>query len=196
VNSRAVLIARVDRELRAQGFRRRKSTWNRELGAFVSVIDIQTRTDGNAVTMNVGVLSRSVYFTCWGQEADSFIDEPFCTIRTRVGQLLDKRDLWWDLARADTADEMVYHLETSVLPFLDRMQSLNDMRDWLASRGMPSAREALGTICLAVVLSKLGDSISACAMLAQLERDAFGGWKARAKEVGTRIGCNSAVASM
>lgn len=189
--SAASIIARVDHELTPKGFRRKKATWNRERGPLVQVIDIQSRKGGDAVTMNAGVLSRPIYFSCWGHDAEAFIEEPFCTIRTRVGQLLDNKDRWWDVSSAGVAEEMVGCLETQILPFLERMGSFAAMRDWLASAGIPSPKSPLPSICFAVLQSQLGDIDTACSVLTELEAKALGVWKARAKEVAVRIGCTS-----
>lgn len=190
--SAASIIARVDRELTPKGFSRKKATWNRERGPVVEVIDIQTSKGGDAVTMNAGVLSRSTYFSCWGHNAEAFIEEPFCTVRTRVGQLLDSKDRWWNVGGAGVAEEMVGCLGTQLLPFLERMGSLEAMRDWLTSVGMPSPKSPLPSICFAVLQSQLGDIDAACSVLAELEGKALGAWKVRAKEVAMRIGCTSA----
>jgi hypothetical protein len=187
--SAASIIARLDCELAPIGFSREKTTWNREQHSLVEVIDIQTSKVGDAVTMNVGVLSRPIYFACWGRDADAFVEEPFCTVRARVGQLLDGKDRWWDVSSTGVADEMADCLGARILPFLEHMRSLEAMRDWLASTGMPSAKNPLSSICFAVLLSQVGDIGAACTALAELERKALGAWKVRAQEVAVRIGC-------
>jgi Domain of unknown function (DUF4304) len=187
--SAASLIARLDRELTPRGFSRKKATWNREQGSLVEVIDIQTSKGGDAVTMSAGVLSRPNYFACWGRDAEPFIEEPFCTVRARVGQLIDNRDRWWDVSSAGVAEELVDCLAARIFPFLERMQSLEGMRDWLTSTGVPSPISPLPSICFAVLQAQLGDVGAACTVLAELERKALGVWKARAKEVASRVGC-------
>lgn len=187
--SAALIIARLDRELTPKGFCRKKATWNREQGSLVEVVDIQTSKDGDAVTMNVGVLSRPIYLACWGRDAESFIEEPECTVRARIGRLIDNKDRWWDVNSAGVAEEMVDCLAARILPFLERMRSLEAMRDWLASTGIPSPKSPLPSICFAVLQAQLGDISAACTALANLERKALGAWKARAQEVAARIGC-------
>jgi hypothetical protein len=186
--SAASIISRLDCELAPKGFRRKKATWNREQDSLVEVIDIQTSKTGDSVTMNVGMLSRLVYSASWGRNAEPFIEEPFCTVRARVGQLLDNKDLWWDVGDMSAVDEMTDCLEQRVLPFLERMRSLDGMRDWLVSTGVPSSRSPLSSIYFAVLQSQLGDIDKAHAVLADLEREALGAWKARAREVAARIG--------
>lgn len=183
------IIARLDRELAPKGFKRRKATWNREHGLLVDVVDIQTSKSGDAVTLNAGVLSRPIYSTCWGTEADGFIKEPFCTVRARIGQLLDNRDRWWPAAEVRTEDKLAECVRSHILPFIDRMQSFEGMRDWLASTGTPSAKSPLPSICFAVLQSQMGDRDAACKTLSMIETKALGAWKARAREVAARVGC-------
>jgi hypothetical protein len=71
------------------------------------------------------------------------------------------------------------------------MRSLDGMRDWLASTGLPSSKSPLPSICFAVLQSQLGDVDDACLVLADLERKTLGAWKTRAQEVAARIGCGS-----
>jgi hypothetical protein len=190
--STSSIIARLDRELAPRGFRRKKVTWNREHDSLVDVIDIQVSKSGNTVTMNAGVLSRPIYFTCWGRESKPFVEEPSCTVRARVGQLLDNKDRWWDIGSESAADEMVECLGALILPFLDRMQSFKAMRDWLTSTGLPSPKWPASSVYFAVLQSQLGDMEGACSTLTELEGKALGAWKAGAKEVAVRIGCDRA----
>lgn len=188
----SLIISRLDRELIPIGFSRRASIWNRVHDSLVEVIDIQISKNGDTVTMNAGVLSRPVYAACWGRDAEQFVEEPFCTVRARVGQLLDKKDRWWHIRSASAAEEMADCVRAHILPFLERMRSLEEMRDWLASAGAPSPKAPLPSICFAVLQSRLGDIGGGCMTLANLESKALGAWKARAKEVAVRIGCESA----
>lgn len=193
--STASIIAQLDRELAPKGFSRKKITWNREHDSLVDVIDIQVSKSGDTVTMNAGVLSRPIYFACWGREPKPFVEEPLCTVRARVGQLLDNKDRWWDVGSESAAAEMVECLGTRILPFLDRMQSFEAMRDWLASMGLPSPKWPVPSINFAILQSQLGDVEGACNTLTELEAKALGAWKAGAKEVATRIGCGRALAA-
>lgn len=190
------LINLFDRKLKPKGFRRKKATWNRGRDAFVEVIDVQTSKDGDSVTLNAGVLSLSIYSLCWGRDAEPFIEEPFCTVRARIGQLLDNKDLWWEVGDTRAIDDMTDRLERQIFPFLERMRSLGGMRDWLASTGVPSPKSPLPSLCFAVLQSQLGDMDNACAVLSDLEHRALGAWEAKAQEIAARIGCRSRTTSV
>lgn len=184
-----MIIDRLDRELTSMGFSRKKTTWNRERGPLVDVIDIQTSKSGDTVTMNAGVLSRPTYFACWGREAEPFVEEPECIVRARIGRLIDNKDRWWDVSRLDVSEEIVDCLRAWIFPFLERMQSLEAMRDWLVCTGIPSPKSPLPSIYLAILRYQLGDIDAARAVLAEIEQKALGAWKSRAQEVAARIGC-------
>lgn len=187
--SKKAIIARLDRELASDGFTRQKDTWNRGYGQLVEVIDIQGSKVGGTVTLNVGVLERGVYAICWGRDPEPFVEEPLCTVRARIGQLLDNKDRWWNVEDTNAADEMIICLRERAFPFLARMHSLEEMRAWLASAGSPSPKNPLSAICLAVLQQRLGNESQACSILADLQVKALGAWKERAKEVSARLEC-------
>src|SRR5947208_3321359 len=121
--STKTIITRVDELLKPLGFTRRKTTWNRKSGSFIEVIDVQTSKAGDAITINAGVLHPDVHRKCWATEPPVIVEEPSCTVRARVGQLLDGRDLWLRLDDPRTLNEVIEKLNAPVLPFLERMHS-------------------------------------------------------------------------
>ena len=87
--------SRLDERLKPIGFVRHKDVWNRKLGTFIDVIDIQTSKAGDTITINCGVLNSEVSKLFFGAPlASTSVDEPSCTVRARVGQLIDDKDLW------------------------------------------------------------------------------------------------------
>ena len=181
--------ARLDRELTPLGFRRDKVTWNRGEGDWIDVVDVQASEAGSEATINAGVLCQPVYVALWGQAPGPFVQEPECTVRARVGRLIDGCDRWWATADGGVAEEMAACLTAHVLPWLRSMGSLEAMRNWLASEGAPSKRRPMETVNDAIIQARLGDTAAAREILESLERDALGGWKSRAVEVARRIGC-------
>jgi len=169
------IITHLDRALSPLGFRRHKATWNRENGLFVDVLDIQISKAKSTVTLNIGVMERSVYAICWGRESDPFVEEPFCTVRTRIGELLEGKDKWWELQNVDdTAEEMSLCITTQIIPFFERMHSMQEMCSWLVANGAPSPKNPLPAICLAALQHRLGEQIEACSVLAGCQKRAPG----------------------
>ena len=185
------ILKLLDLELIPKGFRRKRYTWNRDHGSLVDVIDVQVSSSFDAVTINVGVLSRSVYFSCWGEESKLFVQEPDCTVRARIGDLLEENvDRWWDIGSEGTAEEMVELIKDRISPFLDRMRSFDSLLEWLASKGIPNSRRPVETVYFALLHVERGDTSVACSVLAELSDKALGAWKQRAKVLGLRIGCD------
>jgi hypothetical protein len=189
--STALIISRCERELSPLGFIRKKSTWNRAIGALVEVVDIQLSKTGDSVTMNAGVLSRRIYSECWGRSANQFVDEAECTVRARIGQLIDGKDRWWSIDNLKASEEVVECIELYVIPFFARMKLPEEMCDWLVSTGAASSKYPPPTIYLALLQAELGNIDAACTTLVELERRALGAWKGSAQDIARRIGCGS-----
>jgi hypothetical protein len=89
----------MDTELRPAGFARRKAVWNHRHDALIDVVDLQVSKGGEDVTLNCGVLDPVVHLKAWSSEVPQFVQEPDCTVRARIGELLPERlDVWWQLA--------------------------------------------------------------------------------------------------
>jgi len=124
--------ARLDELLKPIGFVRHKDVWNRKFGTFIDVIDIQTSKAGDTITINSGVLNSEVSKLFSGAPLGSTnVDEPSCTVRARVGQLIDDKDLWWSLSDSAIEKDVVEKVVTYVLPFLERMHSIEAMEQFL-----------------------------------------------------------------
>lgn len=187
--STTAIITRLDHYLAPLGFKRRKTVWNRACDQFVDVIDIQCSKGKSAATVNAGVLERGVYATCWGREVGSFVEEPFCTVRARIGNLFGNLDKWWDLKGVDTVNEMTESVKVHAIPFVERMHNLNRMIEWLALTGSPSPKTPLSAIFFAVLHQRTGNVQQACSILADLQAKVRGAWNIRVREVSERIGC-------
>ena len=183
------ILNRLDQTFSKLGFKRRNATWNRENGRFVDVLDVQVSKALSAVTMNVGVMERDVYARCWARDAEPFVEEPFCTVRARIGELIDGKDKWWDTQDTNCAEEIALFAKAHALPFLERMHSLQEMANWLVATGAPSPTNPLPAIYLAVIRHTLGEQKEACSVLVGMETKVRGAWRVRVKEVSERLGC-------
>jgi len=184
------VIAHIDELLKPLGFARHKATWNRQSDSFVDVIDVQTSKAGDTMTINAGVLYPEVHRKCWGTEPAAVIEESSCTARVRVGQLLDGKDLWWRLIDAKILDDIAEKLTAHVLPFLERMHSLEAMEQFLTSAQVMKKKYPPPIIYLAILKSEQGDRTGACALLTQLGEKSVGAWRTRISEVAGRLGCS------
>jgi hypothetical protein len=184
------LIEQVDNFLAPLGFERKGPLWNRKAGSIVEVIDVQISKAGDTATINAGVLHPDVYKACWDKEPLGFIEEPFCTVRARVGELIGEYDLWWPLGDSQTPHTVIDTLTTHVLPFLKKMQTPAAMEEFLSTPSMLKQRPPLPKIYLAILKHRRGDTATACAVLDEVRQKALGEWQTRATEVAERLGCN------
>lgn len=183
------LTEKLDDVLKPLGFERHKITWNRNLGIVVQVMDIQVSKSNKAVTVNAGVLDADVFTKLWEGDPPRFVEEPACTVRARIGELMDGKDVWWQLY-----DDQVIHAVSSattdrILPFLDRMRSRRGMIQWLMDTDVVMKRYPLPIINLAILQSLTGNSGEACTLLAAVQKNAVGAWRVRAAEIAQRIDC-------
>lgn len=187
--SRNRTITQLDSLLKPLGFVRQQTTWNRRADTLVDVVDVQVSKAGDAMTVNAGVLDSDVRRILWGTEPSDFVDQPSCTICTRIGELIDGKEVWWQLGNRETADEVVEKVAAHVLPFLARMHAREAMEQWLVHTQVAKKRYPPPIISLAILKSFLGKGAEACALLADLEEKSTGPWRTRTAEVAARLGC-------
>lgn len=184
------IISNFDRVLNVNGFQRNKSTWNLSEDLLIKVIDLQISKSGDRFTINVGISFKSVFFTCWGYKPAEFIEEPYCTVRARIGQLIDGNDRWWDVEDPKAIEDAVACLDVFIFPFLKKIQSPSAACEWLMSTGLPSHKSPLSSIYLAILKSQLGQADVSCEILHDMKRNSLGAWKEKAQEVAMRLGCD------
>jgi hypothetical protein len=186
--TRLATAKRLDAQLAPLGFDRRNVTWNRTVGQLIDVVNLQVSKEGNAVTINAGVADPEVYAICWGDELTRSVDEPSCTVRARVGRLLDDIDVWCPIDDPETSEQIEDVGTRAVLPFIERMHTRESMADFLdtdpARPGYPPP-----VIYLAILRHLTGDKRGACEILDALSRTARGAWETRVAEVAGRLGC-------
>lgn len=187
---------------KARGFTRRAGTWNRKRSGFVDVVNIQASRWNESgkledLTINAGVLMPAVFELCWGKPAPAFVKEEDCTVRARIGDLLEEEngaqlDRWWrmtpETSAADLGVDLSSLLEANVLPFLERIESLRDLERALATRTGWQAGTPLNRLYLAITRSRLGDSSGAEAILRAFAKEAGRAWLPRVREVSNRVG--------
>jgi hypothetical protein len=184
-----IIIARLHDSLSASDFFKKGSTWNRQWGDFVEVISLQRSKDGEAMTLNAGVGHRHLYWLFWRKELGPFVDEPSCVVRTRIGQLLDGKDLWWEMSSPGVEDDMVAKVHSHLLPFLMDMRSLNSMERFLVASQATDNPYPLPVVYLAIIKHELGFRSAACDLLANRRLKAPSAWRARIDGVMQRLSC-------
>lgn len=190
--TRKAVIEQANDFLEPLGFVRKGVLWNRKTNAIVEVIDLQVSKAGDAVTVNAGIFRSDVYEEIWKKKPQGLVEEPFCLVRVRVGELIGNHDLWWSLDDDQTPQEITNALREHVLPFLSRFDAPEAIESFLEA-AVGKQRDPLTRINLAVLKHLGGDADSACDILSEVQETALGDWRTRAAELGERLGCKSTI---
>jgi hypothetical protein len=203
----AKLIDEVIREgvhplLRAEGFTRRHRTWNRAKGDFTQVVNIQASMwnygEKGSFTLNLGVFSPEVWTIAEEIPLPQFVKEEQCTVRSRVGLLMEGQyDLWWDVDGAtdlvSVGSDVTSKLSEFGLPFLRAHSSLETMSEWYAAKLAGHALIWTESTYAAVIMALMGD-VGGCNQLlsAQIARmmklGVQGQWRHTLDRIATRFG--------
>jgi hypothetical protein len=126
-----------------------------------------------------------------GKDVPKFVDAPECTVRSRVGHLIDNHDHWWSLDQPGIAEGVVDKIASYLLPYLDRHQSAIAIEESLAASGPVKYLRPPETLYLAILRWERGDAAAACALLAEFHKRALGEWKRSAPHLMERLGCQA-----
>ena len=151
------LISKIDEILGKYQFSKSGSIWNRSSPEFIDVIDLQISKSKDTFTINVGVANKFVIHSCWNMDGSDVVEEPSCTVRTRLGELLHGRDVWWGLSDDDGIEEVLSGIQDAAIPFLQFNHSIDQMIETLESD--PACRRyPPGVIYLALLHHRMGES--------------------------------------
>lgn len=154
---KAQLISKIDDVLEKYQFYRKGGLWNRDYTEFVDVIDFQISKSKDMFTLNAGVADKFVIQTCWGMGGSEMVEEPSCTVRARLGELLHGRDMWWSLSDGDGVEEVLSGIQDAAIPFLQRNHNIEHMIETLEN-DPASKRYPPGVIYLALLHHRKGES--------------------------------------
>jgi hypothetical protein len=177
--------------LSPHGFSRKSSTWRRDNGWCIDVIEFQRSQFEPSFTINIGVLTKSVHAVAWGVESSAYPMAGVCTVDERLNALTKRGDGgWWDTDNDTWLAGVTADIQQVVLPFLERMHDRKGQREFLENRYPPKIRDPLRTIYFAILTFELGDRTKACSLLKNYKPRAGDGWAVRRAEVADRLGCS------
>ena len=186
--NKKVIVRQIDELLKPLGLVRRGSVWNGCTNNIVKVIDVQVSKIDDSITLNVGVLDPEVFWILWGKEPEPVVQVPSCTVHTRIGTLIDDRDVWWPLSDPETARRINEATAKYILPFVQKMCSREQMMGWLSSKKILRRRDPPSMLSLAIIQHLLGKESEARSTLEEQQKKALGAWREGAAEVAGRLG--------
>jgi len=175
------LIANINNILVSRGFYRKNKIWNRQSDEYVDVIDIQTSKYRDAFCVNLGISEKFVTKMCWNIDGQSFLDEPSCTVRARLGILSYGKDKWWSLDDDLEYQEISSKICDVAIPFFDINHSVNKMIEYLES--LPGNKYPPESVYLPLLYYRKGERQRCMDMLRDIEEKFSGGWRQKVSDI-------------
>lgn len=110
--------------LKPAGFMRRRNAWRRDADGLVDIVNLQLSKSLDSVWVNLGVIEPDAYRYSWGRQLEATFDEASCTVRERLGVLIDGLDHSWPAGDPVSAETIAGQLRSVGLPWLEGMHSL------------------------------------------------------------------------
>jgi hypothetical protein len=174
------LISKIDNFLVNHAFTGGGPLWKKVYTDFVDIIDLQVSKSGDLFTINLGIADKFVVRTCWGIGDLDLIDEPACTVRSRLGELLYGRDVWWSLADNGGIEEVLRGIEDVAIPFFRLNRNIDSLIKILEDD--PAAcRYPPGVIYLALLNYRKGDRELCSKIFSSMKLT--GAWSKKASEI-------------
>lgn len=107
--------------LKAAGFKRRSSTWNRVRGNFVDVVNLQRSRWSASVILNVSVVIPWICNMKWGEEDRAFFTEELGLAQVRFGDLRAQGEGWLDMEDGEISSKLIAVLNERVFPYFDSL---------------------------------------------------------------------------
>ncbi len=174
------LASKIDNVLEKYQFYRQELVWNRDYIDFVDVVDLQINNSKNMFTINVGVADKFVTHACWGLNDTNMTEEPSCTVRARLGELLYGRDVWWSLSNSQDIEKALSGIHDVAIPFFQINHDIDYMIESLESN--PATRRyPPGVIYLALLHCRKGESDRCKEMFKSMKLT--GAWSKKAYDI-------------
>lgn len=173
------LLRELDETLLPAGFQRRKHTWNRQARSLIDVVDVQLSKGLDGVWVNVGVFDPAVYARAWLREPPTFAQEPACTVRTRLGDLMVTHDGFWLLDDPAAGAAMATAVQAFALPYLERLHGPQALERTLESSPQATQSYPPPIIYLALLKQQRGEATEARRLLLDLRSRTNDSWSER-----------------
>lgn len=174
------LTFRINEVLQKYQFYGHRTLWNRHFTNSIDVIDLQINKYRDMFTLNVGVADKFVAQACWGLDGTTMMDEPSCTVRVRLGELLHGTDTWWRIADEDGVEEVLSGIKNAAIPFLQFNHDIVHMIESL-EKDPAASRYPPGIIYLALLYYRNGEFDSYKDMLRSMKLT--GAWAKKASQI-------------
>ena len=167
--------------LKNLGFKRRGRTYNRVvLDGLIHVVNFQMgqfpigdyvipgirESFYGRFTINLGVMLPAVLKLESDRDPPAFVQEYDCEIRERLGSLVYREDVWWDLDHriAETTTSILQMMDRSGIPFLDQYENYASVLAQVERAGnLPSSNPGRSALAAALICVSTGERQRAAA---------------------------------
>ena len=131
--------------LKGHGFKKKARNFYRSFDDRVDIINVQASRYNEGTkgefTINLGVYFPAIAEITEAIPVKGIPKEYNCTVRKRIGGVLDDRqDIWWSVDTATNLEEVAFELATKVenfcLPWLEEMSTIDNVKNQV-SKNMP-----------------------------------------------------------
>jgi hypothetical protein len=184
--------------LKIHGFKKSQLQWNRIRGDFVDVVSVQEATystdESIAITINLGVFVPSFFAAIWTKPHKGFVKDADCTIRIRLGDLIQRKlygdalDQWWTLtdrvSLVAVGNEVSSAIEEFALPFLDSIDDYDAIATHLGRLTGSASKTPIHFLNRCLAEWKSGNKTEA---FAQLDHVSAKAWLPKVQAIKTLI---------
>lgn len=151
----AVTQLYIKPSLQSQGFRKKASTFWRDAGKVIDVVNVQKSQSNDSAsakfTINLGLYWKPVEELLWRAVVTLPPREYDCTVRVRLGSLFPEgHDFWWEVTPETTADSLgtdaVEKLLSYGLPWLERGHDIEQTMAYVERMRLARQRDAIVTL--------------------------------------------------
>lgn len=187
-------INKLSKSLNLSDFVRKNNTWVREHNTFFYVFNIQASKYKNEnqeedFAINMGVFIPAVNKLCWEKDVSlKNIKETDCCLRGRLSLFFNTNTDWFTINNEaeieKTGDEINDLINASIMPFFQRIDSLDDIYNEMIKIENKVIQKELHQIYIACIESVMYKKADALIRLSKIENVV---WANKAKEIAQRL---------
>lgn len=192
INMESYLINLLSKEIKPEGFKKKKHTWLRVNENISYIIDFQpskSNTKGDEdFAINIGFFSFEVFSLCWGTYTKKDFNITDCCFHGRLADFVDVKSSWFSINGINDiikiSEETNHLISTEIIPFLSKITTYNDLYILMKNHYEKVIQKELHQIYMACVEYLDGNKENALARLNTIKDNV---WEEKALEVKNRI---------
>lgn len=119
--------------LKPLGFKKKESNFYLQLSELGQIINVQKSSHGSktniSFTINTGIFIPEYFLAAYSYatEVPNYPTEPICAVRQRIGELMGKNDLWYEInnntSELDLLAQIQENLDQYILPYFAKLST-------------------------------------------------------------------------